>query len=103
MIMKYLLTVFFLLLVQLIDSFTISFVKDVIDFTQNHLPLTSSLTSSVLSYQPPPLPLAPLVQPSFEDLRSYAAGVMEIVKSDVTYIKYKLLLLIMIIIYYYYI
>ena len=102
--MKYLLTVFLLLLVQLIDSYTISFVQGVIDFTQNHLPLTSSLTSSVLSYQPPPLPLAPLVQPSFQDLQSYAASVMEMIKSDVTYIKYKLLLLlIMIIIYYYYI
>ena len=87
-----------LVIVQFVDSYTMSFLQDAIDFTQNHLPSTSSITSSVLSYQPPPLPLAPLVAPSFDDLRTYAANVAEIIKSDVNYIKYKYYSVIIIII-----
>ena len=68
-----------LLLLQKTDSFTNAI--DIFSTYQNQLALL--IPSIDLSYTPPALPLSPLLQPNFDDLRNYAIAVSEILKNDV--------------------
>jgi len=71
-----------LLLIVKTDSYIPSFFQDAINIYQQHQSILLP-TNIDISYAPPALPLSPLLQPSFEDLRNYAISVSEILKQDV--------------------
>jgi hypothetical protein len=70
-----------LLLIVKTDSYIPSFFQDAINIYQQHQSILP--TNIDISYAPPSLPLSPLIQPSFDDLRNYAIAVSEILKQDV--------------------
>ena len=80
--MYYILTLLIIvLLIIKTDSYIPSFFQDAINIYQQHQSILP--TNIDISYAPPALPLSPLIQPSFDDLRSYAIAVSEILKQDV--------------------
>lgn len=77
----YCVSILLLLLIVKTDSYIPSFFQDAINIFQQHQSILP--TSIDISYAPPVLPLSPLIQPSFDDLRNYAISVSEILKQDV--------------------
>ena len=80
--MLLLLLLLLIALQKTVDSFT-NYAIDVFS-TFQHFITPSSID---LSYTPAALPLSPLLQPNFDDLRNYAIAVSEILKNDVDVAK----------------
>lgn len=79
-----LLLLLLLIVIHSTDSY-ISYtpIQDFINVFNDHNNIILSINSIDLSYKPSSLPLAPLIQPSFDDLRMYAQSVSAILKQDV--------------------